>query len=230
MLTKVAVLAYDGIAPFELGVAVRGVRGGPVRRRPAGAGLRRVRPAAGDYRTSAGFSITVEHGPVPARRGATWSASRPSTVTVAIPPEVARGAQEPRTTRGARVMSVCSGRLRARRGRPARRPGVHHALASHRRAGRPASRGREWCRRCSTSTRPGAHQCGHGGGHRRLAATCGAQEYGAAMAGQVARRMVVPPAARGRPGAVHPAHRCPAADEAETLGPLLTWLDEHLGE
>ena len=43
------------------------------------------------------------------------------------------------------------GRVHPRRGRPARRPRLHHALDAHRRAGRPASRRRASIRTCCSS-------------------------------------------------------------------------------
>jgi AraC family transcriptional regulator, transcriptional activator FtrA len=54
------------------------------------------------------------------------------------------------------------------------------------------------------------------------------QAYGAAAAAKVARRMVVPPQREGGQAQYISA---PVVDcEAETLGPLLTWLTEHLDE
>jgi transcriptional regulator GlxA family with amidase domain len=54
------------------------------------------------------------------------------------------------------------------------------------------------------------------------------KEFGAATAGQVARRMVVPPQ---RDGGQAQFIRSPVPDcDAETLGPLLTWITQHLHE
>jgi len=54
------------------------------------------------------------------------------------------------------------------------------------------------------------------------------EEFGAAAASAVARRMVVPPQ---REGGQAQFIRSPVpACDAETLGPLLVWLTEHLGE
>src|SRR4029079_7590415 len=54
------------------------------------------------------------------------------------------------------------------------------------------------------------------------------EEFGAAAASTVARRMVVPPQ---REGGQAQFIRSPVPDcDVETLGPLLTWMTEHLGE
>jgi transcriptional regulator GlxA family with amidase domain len=54
------------------------------------------------------------------------------------------------------------------------------------------------------------------------------EEYGAAVASKVARRLVVPPQRAGGQAQfiVRPVTDC----SAETLGPLLTWIIEHLDE
>jgi transcriptional regulator GlxA family with amidase domain len=54
------------------------------------------------------------------------------------------------------------------------------------------------------------------------------QEYGAAVASAIARRMVVPPQRDG--GQAQFIARAVPECDAETLGPLLTWIVAHLGE
>ena len=54
------------------------------------------------------------------------------------------------------------------------------------------------------------------------------EEYGAAIAGAVARRMVVPPQRDG--GQAQYIVRAVPECNAETLGPLLAWISENLGE
>ena len=53
-------------------------------------------------------------------------------------------------------------------------------------------------------------------------------ELGAAVATRIARRMVVPPAARRRAAPVHRPARPDCT--ADSLSPLLTWMREHLAE
>jgi transcriptional regulator GlxA family with amidase domain len=54
------------------------------------------------------------------------------------------------------------------------------------------------------------------------------QEYGAAVAAKVARRMVVPPQRDG--GQAQFIERAVPDCDVETLGPLLTWIVEHLDD
>ena len=119
-------------------------------------------------------------------------------------------------------------RVPAGRGRPAGRALLHHPLAAHRGAARPASpRPRSTPTCCSSRTtawspapapRPGIDACLH---HVRC-------ELGAAVANRIARRMVVPPQ---RDGGQRQYIDLPVPDcSADSLAPLLTWMREHLAE
>ncbi len=137
MLNNVAVVLLDGVHPFELGVVCevfgldRSDEGLPVYDFA-------VASAEGPkLSTHAGFSLAVEHGlerlesadlvAVPA--GATYAAREY--------PEELLDALRRAVDRGARVLSVCSGCVRAGRRRAAGRAALRGALAS-RGAARPA--------------------------------------------------------------------------------------------
>jgi transcriptional regulator GlxA family with amidase domain len=225
MLTDVAVLAYDGITPFELGLLCeafatdRSDDGLPV------LDFAICAPAPGTYRTSVGFGITVEHD-LSRVESADLVCVPASKDGAPVPPEVLaalRGAHD----RGATVLSVCSGAF---------------ALGD---AG--LLDGRE----CTTHWRyteqlaaefPKAKVIPEvlyvdsdrvitsAGTAAGLDATLylWRKAYGAAAASKVARRMVVPPQ---REGGQAQYIRTPVADcDAETLGPLLIWMTENLAE
>lgn len=226
MLRNVAVVVADQIAPFELGVLCeafgtdRSEDGLPV------LDFAVCAPRVGSYRTTGGFGITVDHDlnrvveadlvAVPA-----FSDVTPAPVEVV---EAVRAAYE----RGARVLSVCSGafvlgeagllddrectthwchtdELSARFPRARVIPEVLYVDAD------PVI--------TSAGTAAGLDACLH----------LWRKEYGAAAASKVARRMVVPPQ---REGGQAQYIRTPVSDcsDAATLGPLLTWLDQHLDE
>lgn len=226
MLSNVAVVAFDGIAPFELGVLCeafgvdRSDDGLPVLEFAVCA----ARP--GSYRTSAGFGITVDHGldrlaeadlvGVPAFADGTVS-----------PPEVVeavRAAHE----RGARVMSVCSGAfLLGDAGLLDDRECTTHWRYTEALAARfPRARVvpevlyvEDDGVLTSAGTAAGIDASLH----------LWRQEYGAAQAAKVARRMVVPPQREGGQ-AQFIRSPVPAYDGDGTLAPLLAWLEENLAE
>ncbi len=226
MLTNVAVVAFDGIAPFELGVLCeafgvdRSDDGLPV------LDFAVCAPRPGTYRTSGGFGIAVDHD-----LGRVAEADLVGVPAYSddqmVPPEVItaiRAAHE----QGARVMSVCSGAfVLGEAGLLDDRECTTHWRYTDQLAARfPRARvvpevlyvddDRVLT---SAGTAAGIDASLH----------LWRQEYGAAMASKVARRMVVPPQREGGQ-AQFIRTPVPAADEAETLGPLLTWLDEHVGE
>ncbi|MDT9594564.1 helix-turn-helix domain-containing protein [Nocardioides zeae] len=224
MLSNVAVLAYDGVAPFELGVAVEAF------------GLDRSDDAVpvpdfavcgitpGQVRTNGGFSLVLEHG-------LDRLVEADLVVVPALPhegtPGVVLDALVEVVDRGGRVMSVCGGafvlgeagllddrectthwrytaELAARFPRARIVPDVLYVDA-----GQVVT---------SAGTAAGLDACLH----------VWRQEHGAAIASIVARRMVVPPQREG--GQAQFVARAVPERAAETLGPLLAWIDEHLAD
>ena len=225
MLTNVAAVAFDGVAPFELGVLCeawgvdRTEHGVPA----LDFALCALRP--GPVTTTAGFSLLVEHDLervreadlvcVPAQRR---DGPMPEEVLEAL-----RAAVE----RGGRVLSVCSGafvlgeaglldgrsctthwaysdELQARFPRAHVVPEVLYVDAD------PVI--------TSAGSAAGLDACLH----------LWRKEYGARVASAVARRMVVPPQREG--GQAQYIARAVPDCSGETLGPLLSWVIENLAE
>ncbi len=225
VIKNVATVVYDGVAPFEVGVLCeawgtdRSDQGIPV------FDFALCAPQPGVIKTTAGFGLTVEHGlerlaeadliGVPA-------VPRNDPVPGAVV-EALRAASE----RGARIMSVCSGAF---------------ALGE---AGLLDDRD------CTTHWRfteelsarfPRAHVIPEvlyvdedpvitsAGSAAGLDASLHLyrKEFGANIASMVARRMVVPPQRDG--GQAQFIRSVVPECDGETLGPLLTWLVEHIGE
>jgi len=225
VLTNVAVVATHGIAPFELGIfceafgSDRSDDGLPV------LDFAVCAPTPGSYRSSAGFAIAVEH-----------DLSRVAEADlVAVPAfddldgvdgailEALRAAHD----RGARIVSVCSGAfVLGHAGLLDDRECTTHWRYTDQLAARfPAARVVPEVLYVdagpivtSAGTAAGLDACLH----------LWRQEYGAAAATKIARRMVVPPQ---REGGQAQYISTPVPDcEAETLGPLLRWVEGHLGE
>jgi transcriptional regulator GlxA family with amidase domain len=225
MLRNVAVLAFDGVAPFELGVLCeafgvdRSEQGLPA----LDFAVCTARP--GRVSTGMGFGLDIEHDfsraddadlvAVPAAHG---NAPHPSGLT-----EVLRAAHD----RGARIMSVCTGAFAlGEAGLLDGRSCTTHWMHTTELAERfPLARvvpevlyvddDRVLT---SAGTAAGIDACLH----------LWREEFGAAAASAVARRMVVPPQREG--GQAQYIRSAVPDCDAETLGPLLTWLTEHLGE
>lgn len=101
---RVAVLAVDGVYPFELGI--------PSRVFEAADGLYEVFTCSVDgrpVRTNSDFSITVEHGPEALRTADTVVI--PPFTTTAVPPEVPQTVVQTlaSVTPGTRLISICTG-------------------------------------------------------------------------------------------------------------------------
>jgi len=225
MLRNVAVLAFDGVAPFELGVLCeafgvdRSEQGLPA----LDFAVCTARP--GRVSTGMGFGLDIEHDysraeeadlvAVPAAHS---NAPHPSGLS-----DVLRAAHD----RGARIMSVCTGAFALGEaglldGRSCTTHWMHTAELAER---FPLARvvpevlyvddDRVLT---SAGTAAGIDACLH----------LWREEFGAAAASAVARRMVVPPQREG--GQAQYIRSAVPDCDAETLGPLLTWLTEHLGE
>ncbi|WP_121252702.1 helix-turn-helix domain-containing protein [Nocardioides ferulae] len=225
MLTNVAVIVYDGVAPFELGVVCEAF--GLDR---TDDGIPRLDFAVcadepGAIETTQGFSINVSDG-----------LDRVADADLVAVPAVPRSFEAPEPVvaalraahdRGARILSVCSGAfVLGQAGLLDGRRCTTHWKYTH-----------ELARRfpeatvvpevlyvdagsvvTSAGTAAGIDACLH----------IWRQEHGAAAAAQIARRMVVPPQRDG--GQAQFISR-PVPDLAgETFGPLQQWIVEHLHE
>ncbi len=225
MLSNVAVLVYDGVAPFELGVlheawgCDRSDEGLPVMDFAVCA------ETPGPVRMDAGFGLTVEH-----------DLSRAEDADlIAVPafsesypvPEAVLETLRAGYARGARILSLCTGAfVLGEAGLLDGRSCTTHWRWSDRLAARfPRARvvpevlyvddDRVLT---SAGTAAGIDACLY----------LWRQEFGAAAASTIARRMVVPPQ---REGGQAQFIRTPVPDcDVETLGPLLLWMTSNLGE
>ena len=224
MLTNVAALVYDGVAPFELGVLCEAFG---IDRQEDGVPLLDFSvcgPVVGEVPTSVGFSINVERG-----------LDRMEEADLIGIPAMPRGGRVPDEViaalraahdRGARILSVCSGAFRL---------GVAGLLD-----GRDCTT--HWRYTTELAERfplanvvPEVLYVDAGqiitsaGTAAGIDATLHLwrQEYGAAVASAVARRMVVPPQREG--GQAQFIARAVPDCRAETLGPVLQWVIENLG-
>lgn len=225
VISDVAVLVYDGLSPFELGLLVesfgtdRADEGLPV------LDFAVCAPEPGLVSTSAGFSIHVEHDLSRAAR-ADLVCAPAVKVDGPVPPAIL-DALRAAHARGARILSVCSGAFVL--GEAGLLDGLecttHWRYTDELSARFPEAKvvpevlyvdaGQVVT---SAGTAAGLDACLH----------LWRQEFGAAAASKVARRMVVPPQ---RDGGQAQFIKEPVPDcDAETLGPLLVWITEHLDE
>ena len=225
MISNVAVLTFDGVTPFELGVlheawgCDRSDEGLPVM------DFAVCSPGGRPVRTQGSFGITVDHDlgradeadliAVPAR-----SADCPVPECVM---DTLRAGHE----RGARILSLCTGAFVVGDaglldGRSCTTHWIHSAALAE---AFPLAR-----------VLPDRLYVDDGGVLTSAGTAAGIdaclylwrEEFGSAAASVVARRMVVPPQ---REGGQAQYIRTPVPDcDVETLGPLLVWLTEHLGE
>ncbi len=225
MLTDVAVIAYDGVAPFELGVLCeawgldRTEHGVP----PVDFAV--CTPTPGEIRSSMGFGLSVEHDLsraahadlvcLPAQKGG-----------YPVPQEVLDVVRQT-VERGARVLSVCSGAfILGEAGLLDGRGCTTHWMYTEELQRRfPLARVvpevlyvDEDPVITSAGSAAGLDACLH----------LWRKEFGSRVASMVARRMVVPPQRDG--GQAQYIARAVPDCTAETLGPLLSWVVEHLGE
>lgn len=225
MITNVVAIVYDGVSPFELGVVCeswgmdRSEMGLPT------FDFAVCAPEPGTVATSMGFELQVHHG-----------LDRAAAADLVVIPAVPRAAEVPQGVvealrdahaRGARVMSVCSGAfaLGAAGLLDGRRCTAHWMHTDELAARYPKAQvvpevlyvddDRVLT---SAGTAAGLDACLY----------LWREEFGAAAASLVARRMVVPPQREGGQAQfiANPVPEC----DSETLGPVLTWIVEHLDE
>jgi transcriptional regulator GlxA family with amidase domain len=225
MLTNVAAVVFDGVAPFELGVLCEAWG---VDRREQGVpytefGVATERP--GRVKTSMGFDLEVHHGidrvdeadlvAVPA-----MPRDRP------VPPAVVDALQRAHQ-RGARIMSVCIGAFTlGAAGLLDGRQCTTHWMYSEELAERfPLAKVDPGV--LYVDSDPIITSAGSAAGLDACLYIM-RKEWGATAANTAARRMVIPPQ---RDGGQAQYVRTPMPDSsAETLAPLLTWITEHLDE
>ncbi len=225
MLTNVAVLALDGVAPFELGVLCesfgvdRSDQDLPVLDF-AVCGL-----APGQVQTSMGFTIRVEHG-LDRLEDADLLAV-PAMPRSGVYPEPALEVLRSAVDRGARVLSVCSGAfvLAAAGLLDGRRCTTHWLYADELAARYPSAKVDrdvlyvdEDPIFTSAGTAAGLDACLH----------IWRKTYGASVAAAIARRMVVPPHRDGGQAQfveapIRPAH-------SPTLATVIDYMSGHLAD
>lgn len=225
MIQNVAVVAYDGISPFELGVLCeawgtdRSDQGLPV------FDFAVCAPRAGRLETVAGFGLTVDH-----------DLGRVAEADLVAVPAVPRDAPVPEAVvrvlqgayqRGARVMSICSGAfVLGEAGLLDGRDCTTHWLYTDELAAR-FPRARVIPEVLYVDEDPVITGAGSAAG-LDACLHLWRKEFGAAVAAMVARRMVVPPQRDG--GQAQFIRSAVPECWARTLGPLLTWITEHLEE
>jgi transcriptional regulator GlxA family with amidase domain len=225
MLTDVAVIAVDGVAPFELGVLCeawgvdRTAHGVP----PLEFAV--CTPTPGHVQTSMGFGLQVEH-----------DLSRAAGADLVCVPALQRDREMPgdvldvlRETidRGARVLSVCSGAfLLGEAGLLDGRGCTTHWMYTDELQQR-FPRARVVPEVLYVDEDPVITAAGSAAG-LDACLHLWRKEYGGRVASMVARRMVVPPQREGGQAQyiARPVPDC----SAETLGPLLTWIVENIAE
>ncbi|UMG92164.1 helix-turn-helix domain-containing protein [Nocardioides sp. TF02-7] len=225
MLTNVAVLAYQGVAPFELGVLCEAFGLDRTEHGVPRLEFAVCAPTAEPIPTSMGFSIQVQEG-LERVRDADLVAV-PAIPRGGMPPEPVLDAIREAYDRGARILSVCSGAfaLGAAGLLDGRECTTHWMYTEELQRRFPEAKvvpevlyvdtGQVVT---SAGTAAGLDACLH----------IWRQEHGAAVASMIARRAVVPPHRDG--GQAQFIARAVPDCDAETLRPLLLWVLENLGE
>lgn len=225
MLSNVAVIAYEGVAPFELGVLCeafgidRTAHGVPT------LDFAVCGPTVGHVPTTMGFGLQIEQDL--ARAAEADLVCVPAQNRNGRMPEAVLDVLRATVDRGARVLSVCSGAfVLGEAGLLDGRDCTTHWMYTDALQERfPQARVvpevlyvDEGPVITAAGSAAGLDACLH----------LWRQEYGASVASAVARRMVVPPQREG--GQAQFIRSAVPACDAETLGPLLIWIAEHLDE
>ena len=225
VIENVAVLVYDGVSPFELGVLCEAW--GTERDDPElpAFDFAVCAPRRGRVTTASGFGLWVDH-----------DLDRLAAADLVAVPAVPRHREVPAAVvhalqqaheRGARTLSICSGAfaLGAAGLLDGRRCTTHWLYTEELAARFPRAEVvpevlyvDEDPVITGAGSAAGLDACLH----------LYRKEFGAHLASRLARRMVVPPQ---RDGGQAQFIRTPVPDcRAETLGPLLTWITENLRE
>ena len=219
VLTNVAAIAFDGVTPFELGLLCESFG---MDRSDDGVPLLDFAvcgPHVGTFRTTCGFGVTVEHDLTRVAEAdlVAVPAGNPAPEHLGPVVEAVRAAYE----RGARILSVCSGAfILGEAGLLDGRECTTHWKHTDELAQR-FPQARVVPEVLYVDADPIITSAGTAAG-LDAALHLWRKEYGAAAAAKVARRMVVPPQ---REGGQAQYISSPVVDcEAETLGPLLTWI------
>ena len=224
MLTNVAVIAFDGVAPFELGILCEAFG---IDRTADGVPAIDFAVCAEEdrpLRTSMGFTLQTSHGLD--RVAEADLVGIPAIKEVDASPAVLEAIRAAHA-RGARLMSVCSGSFVL--GQAGLLDGIEcttHWMHTER-----LQRMFPAAKVIPEVLYVDAGQIVTGAGSAAgldAALHIWRQEYGAAVANVVARRAVVPPYRDG--GQAQYIARAVPDCEADTLRPLLTWILENLAE
>ncbi|WP_308220372.1 helix-turn-helix domain-containing protein [Nocardioides sp. WV_118_6] len=223
-LTNVAVLAFDGVAPFELGILCEAFG---IDRTGDGVPPIDFAVCAEDDRpmsTSAGFTMQAAHG---LDRLATADLVGVPAMKQAEPSDAVIAAIRAAHDRGARILSVCSGAfMLGQAGLLDGRECTTHWMYTER-----LQREFPAAKVVPEVLYVDAGQVVTGAGSAAgldAALHIWRQEHGASVANIIARRAVVPPYRDG--GQAQYISRAVPDCDADTLGPLLTWILENLGE
>lgn len=223
-LTNVAVIAFDGVAPFELGILCEAFGIDRTADGVPAIDFAVCSETDGPIQTSMGFTLQTSHG---LDRVAQADLVGIPAIKEAEASEAVLQAIRDAHDRGARLMSVCSGSfILGQAGLLDGRECTTHWMHSER-----LQREFPKAKVIPEVLYVDAGQVVTGAGSAAgldAALHIWRQEYGAAVANTVARRAVVPPYRDGGQ-AQYIARAVPDCD-ADTLRPLLTWVLENLHE
>jgi transcriptional regulator GlxA family with amidase domain len=226
VIENVAVVAYDGVTPFELGVLCeawgtdRSDQGLPV------FDFAVCAPQRGTVRTSSGFSLSIDEDLSRVAEADLVAVPAFSSGLKGIPDAVLETLQQA-YSRGARLLSVCTGAfaLGAAGLLDGRECTTHWMYTSELAARFP--RARVVPEVLYVDADPVITSAGSAAGIDACLHLY-RKEFGASVASMVARRMVVPPQREG--GQAQFIRSAVPDCDADTLGGLLTWIVEHLSE
>ena len=220
-----AVIVWDGVAPFELGVLCEGFGIDRTADGVPSIDFAVCSDGAQPVRTSMGYSVVPEHDLSRALEADLVAV--PATPVLQRPPDAVIEVLQAAHARGARILSVCSGAFALGYAGllDGRACTTHWMHADQLQRQFPLARVQpevlyvdEDPIITGAGSAAGLDACLH----------LWRKEYGAAVALAVARRMVVPPQRDG--GQAQFIARPVPALEADTLAPLLDWIQEHLSE
>ncbi len=224
MLRDVAVVVFDGVAPFELGVLAEVFGTDRTADGLPGFDFAVCSPCAAAVTTTAGFSLQPSHGLD--RLASADLVAVPALPSTDVPQSVL-DALRAAVSRGARVLSVCSGAfVLGEAGLLDDRCCTTHWRHTAQLSARfPAARidpdvlyVEDGPVITSAGTAAGIDACLH----------VIRQEFGVTVAAALARRMVVPPHRDG--GQAQYVETPIAGHDAESLQPLLDWVCGHLDQ